>query len=203
MSGDPEGEEPGRIGRKEVWRGRIVHLTLDTVRFPDGRTGELEFIRHRGAAAVVPFLDDPLSDDPRVVILRQYRYAAGGVLVEVPAGIVDPGDESWEACAHRELEEETGYRAADLRYLTRIHTTPGFTDEVIHIFAAAGLSEGRRDRDEDEYLEVDEVPLSRLLEEIRDGGITDAKSVAALQHVHAFRDQVWPQRRSAPPLSSR
>ncbi|TVP73930.1 MAG: NUDIX hydrolase [Gemmatimonadales bacterium] len=200
MAGEVEG--PGRIGRREIWDGRIVRLSLDTVRFPDGRTGELEFIRHRGAAAVVPFLDDPLDPDPRIVVLRQYRYAAGGVILEIPAGIVDPGDADWESCARRELEEETGHRTADLRYLAPIHTTPGFTDEVIHLFAAAALSEGRKDRDEDEYLEVETLRLSELLEGIRDGAITDAKTVAALQHVHAFRDQVWPQRRSAPPLSS-
>lgn len=203
MSEEGAGEvEVGRQDRREIWNGRIVRLSLDTVRFPDGQVGELEFIRHRGAAAVIPFLDSPGSEDPRIVVLRQYRYAAGGVITEIPAGIIDPDDPDWETCARRELEEETGYRAGDLRYLGRIHTTPGFTDEIIHLFAAADLEAGQGALDDDEYLEVGEERMSAILDGIRDGHVTDAKTVAALLFARAFLDEVWPERRVAPPLSS-
>jgi ADP-ribose pyrophosphatase len=186
------------LHRTEIWKGRIVRLSLDRVRFPDGREGELELIRHAGAAAVVPFLDPPDDPDPRIVLLRQYRYAAGGHLFEVPAGLPDGPDEAWDDCARRELEEETGLRAGELRYLSRIFTTPGFTDEEIHLFAAAGLERGREGRDRDEYIEVGEVPLSRALARIRDGEIVDAKTVAALLLVGAFRRELWAERRRPP-----
>jgi ADP-ribose pyrophosphatase len=192
-------EEPtGLIERTPIHEGRVVRLSLDRVRFPDGATGELEFIRHRGAAAVVPFLDPPEDPDPRIVLLRQHRYAAGGTIYEIPAGIIDPEDESWEACAHRELEEESGYRAGTLHYLSRIYTTPGFTNEVIHLFAATGLEEGSMDRDHDEYLEVVAEPLSKVLEGIRTGRIVDGKTVSGILLAHTFLPQARAEGRRAP-----
>jgi len=187
------------LHRQEIWDGRIVHLTLDRVRFPDGREGELEFIRHAGAAAVVPFLDSPSDPDPRIVLLRQYRYAAGGSLFEIPAGMPAGAGEPWEECARRELEEETGWRTADLRYLTRIYTTPGFTDEEIHLFAAAGLEDGAVHRDSDEYIEVVEMPFSQALDRIRTGEIVDAKTLSALLFLRVFLPGAWDEASSAPP----
>lgn len=186
------------LERREVYSGRIVRLSVDRVRFPDGKEGELELIRHPGASAVVPFLDDPADPDPRILLVHQYRYAAGGRLYEVPAGMPDGPDEPWDTCARRELEEETGRIARDVRYLTRIFTTPGFTDEVIHLFGATGLEQGTRAHDHDEYMDVLEMPLSRAIEGIRRGRITDAKSVSALLFCHAFLSTVWGERRSAP-----
>src|SRR5690606_23420490 len=119
--------QPGMIDRRPVHKGRIVDLSIDTVRFPDGSTGELEFIRHSGAAAVLPVLGDPAGPDPQVLLIRQYRYASGGFMLEVPAGRPDREGEDWEVCARRELEEETGLVAGSLTYMTMIHTTPGFT----------------------------------------------------------------------------
>lgn len=187
------------LARQPVHEGRIVNLTLDRVRFPDGAEGELEFIRHRGASAVVAYLDDPLGVDPRILLVHQFRYAAGGDLYEVPAGMPDGLDESWEAVAARELEEETGYRASILYYLGRIYTTPGFTNEIIHLFAATGLEPGEVARDGDEYMEVVELPLSEAVAAIRRGEIVDGKSVAAILWAHALAPGVLGEGRTAPP----
>jgi ADP-ribose pyrophosphatase len=179
-------ERAGRLESRPVYRGRIVKLSVDTVRFPDGSTGELEMIRHPGAAAVVPVVGSLDEPDPEILLLRQYRYAAGGVLYEVPAGLPLDGDEAWEDCARRELEEETGHRAGGLRPLTRIFTTPGFTDEVIHLFVAWGLEAGERRLDDDEFVEVVRVPFSRAVELVRRGELVDGKSVAAILYVDRF-----------------
>jgi ADP-ribose pyrophosphatase len=180
-------EKPGQLASGVIHSGAIVHLARDTVRFPDGSTGELELVRHSGASAVVAILGDPADHDPEVVLLRQFRYAAGGELFEVPAGRPDQEGEPWEVVAARELEEETGYAAANLEYLTTIYTTPGFTDERIHLFLATGLEEGSTNLDQDEFVEVVTLPLSRALEFVQDGTIIDAKSVAALLYFAAFR----------------
>ena len=188
MSDMPEkgsGLPPGHISSQVIHAGRVVHLSVDRVRFPDGSEGELELIRHRGAAAIVPLVGGLEDPDPEVVLVHQYRYAAGGYVYEVPAGIPE-GDESWEGCARRELEEETGYSPRHLRYLTRIFTTPGFTNEVIHLFLAEGLEDGTTRRDEDEFMEVVHLPLSRVLEMIREGEIRDGKSVAAILFAEQF-----------------
>lgn len=180
----PDG--PGRLDRRPVYSGRIVELNLDTVRFPDGSVGELELIRHRGASAVLPLLSAPEDRDPEILLVRQYRYAAGGYVYEVPAGMPDREGEPWEECARREMEEETGYRAGKLRPLTRIFTTPGFTDEVIHLFLAWELEEGESRLDHDEFMEVVRVPFSRALEWVREGIIQDCKSLATLLYAAQF-----------------
>jgi ADP-ribose pyrophosphatase len=168
------------IERREVHQGRTIRVSQDTVRFPDGATGVLDHIRHPGAAAIVPFLDPPGAPDPRIILLRQFRYSVGGSIIEVPAGTRSAPGEDLDLCAARELEEETGYRAGEMIRLGRIFTTPGFTDEVIYLYAAWDLSEGTLHRDRDEYMELLILPLSRVLELIREGEIVDAKSVCAL-----------------------
>jgi len=168
------------------YSGRVVNLNLDTVRFPDGSTGTLEMFRHPGASAVVPFIDDPADEDPRVLLIRQFRHAADGYIWEVPAGRLDPG-EAPEACARRELEEETGMVAQRLEPLTTIYTTPGFTDERIHLFLAQGLTAGRQDREADEFLELREVRWREVLELIRRGEISDGKTLSCLMFVECFR----------------
>lgn len=183
----PGPDGTGRLSSRVVHDGRVVHLSVERVRFPDQSEGRLELIRHPGAAAVVPFLDPPGSPDPAILLLRQYRYAAGGYLYEVPAGLPQGADEAWAECARRELKEETGYAAARIDYLTRIFTTPGFTNEVIHLFLATGLSAGEAARDPDEFITVQVLPLSRTLEMVRTGEIVDCKTVAALLYTAAFR----------------
>ena len=183
----PAPDGTGRLARRVVHEGRVVHLSVDQVRFPDGSEGSLELIRHAGAAAVVPFVDPPGSPDPGILLLRQYRYASGGYLYEVPAGLPRGPDEAWAECARRELAEETGYRAARVEYLTRIFTTPGFTNEVIHLFVATGLAPGDTARDADEFITVRSLPFSQALEMVRTGEIVDCKTVAALLYAAAFR----------------
>jgi ADP-ribose pyrophosphatase len=174
------------LSRRPIHKGRIVDLSIDTVRFPDGSTGDLEFIRHSGAAAVLPVLSDPHGPDPQVLLIRQYRYAAGGPMLEVPAGRPAHAGEPWETVARRELEEETGMIADTLLPLTSIYTTPGFTDERIHLFMAMGLRTGTAALDPDEFLEPVVMPLSQALEAIRTGGINDAKTICTLLYAAGF-----------------
>jgi ADP-ribose pyrophosphatase len=174
------------ISSERRYQGRIIHLDLDTVGFPDGSTGQLEMIRHPGASAVVPFLDDRAAADPRVLLIRQFRHAAGGFIWEIPAGRLDPG-ETPEQCARRELAEETGRQAARVTQLTTIYTTPGFTDERIHLFLADGLEEGDHRRDQDEFMEVHSLPWSDVLGMIEQGTLQDAKTLVALMYVGMFR----------------
>ena len=183
---DAGGVEPGLVDRRPVHTGRIVDLSIDTVRFPDGSTGELEFIRHSGAAAVLPVLGDPDGPDPQVLLIRQYRYAAGGFMLEVPAGRPDRAGEDWEVCARRELEEETGLVAGKLTFLTTIHTTPGFTDEQIRLFLATKCTTGTEKMDDDEFIEPVVLPISQALEKVRDGEITDGKTICTLLYAAGF-----------------
>lgn len=169
----------GRISSRRVFSGKVVSLDVDHVQFPNGTTGELEIVRHPGASAVVPILGDKPSPDPEIVLIRQYRYAAEDFLYEVPAGRLNH-NELPEDCARRELQEETGYSADRLERLTTIFTTPGFTDERIHLFLATGLTEGEPSVETDEILDLEVLRLSSIVEMIRAGRITDAKTLVAL-----------------------
>ena len=159
-----------QLASRRVYAGRVLSLDVDTVRFPDGSQGELEIIRHPGAAAVVPLASEPTGPDPVVLMLRQYRYAAGGPLWEIPAGRLD-APENPEACARRELKEEAGVEAGRIERLTTIWTTPGFTDEAIHLFWATDLKTVAHAREPDEFIEVVPRPLSQVLAGIRDGEV--------------------------------
>jgi ADP-ribose pyrophosphatase len=176
----------GMLSRRPVHTGRIVDLGIDTVRFPDGSTGELEMIRHSGASAVLPVLSDPDGDDPILLLVRQYRYASGGWLYEVPAGRPQEPGEPWDQVARRELLEEAGVVAGELRHLTTIWTTPGFTDERIHLYLATNLSEGQTSYDHDEFMEPVRVTLSEALRMVRDGEISDGKTICTLLYAAVF-----------------
>ena len=141
-----------RLATRRLYTGRVINLDLETVRYPDGSSGELEMIRHPGAAAVVPVLSDWDGPDPVILLLRQFRYAAGGTLWEIPAGRLSGPAEDPAACAHRELLEEAGVTAGRMERLTTVWTTPGFTDEAIHLFVAAELREGTHRRERDEFI---------------------------------------------------
>ena len=183
---DGEENRPGRIGSRRAYTGKIISLDVDTVRFPDGSVGELEMVRHPGASAVVPFLTDPTGDDPQVLLIRQYRYAAEGYLYEIPAGRLNPGENPRE-CASRELKEETGCSAERVDELFTMYTTPGFTDEKIHLFMATGLVAGETKHEADEFLDLHPMRLSRALEMVEAGGIQDAKTALGLLFAAGFR----------------
>ncbi len=160
--------------RRSLYRGRIFDLDLETVQLPNGQTVEMEIIRHSGASAVVPVLPDG-----RVILIEQFRYAGGGMLLEIPAGRLEPG-ETPVACAARELAEETGYRAGTLSYLQTILTTPGFADEAIHLFLAQDLVEGPPELEFDECLTPLVLPFPEALNRIVSGAIKDGKTIAGL-----------------------
>jgi ADP-ribose pyrophosphatase len=163
---------------KNIYKGRIVNLNLETVTLPNGATVELEVIHHPGAAAVVP-----MKDEKTVILIRQYRHAAGGYIYEIPAGKLHPGEDPRE-CAQRELEEEIGYKAGVLDHVISAFTTPGFTDEIIHIYKATQLQPGKQNLGHDEVLAVAEFPLEKTIAMIRQGIIQDAKTIVGLQCVY-------------------
>ncbi len=163
---------------RNIYSGRVITLNVDTVQLPNGLTVDLETIRHPGAAAVVP-----MKDDGTVVLIKQFRHAAGGFIYEIPAGKLDPGENPLH-CAARELEEEVGYRASSFQLLSSIFTAPGFADEVIHVYKATGLTKGHQHLDRDEVLEVVEMPLEHAIKKIQDGTIRDGKTIVGLQAVY-------------------
>ncbi|UCE63420.1 MAG: NUDIX hydrolase [Nitrospirota bacterium] len=163
---------------KNIYSGKVLILNIEHVSLPNGETADLEIIRHPGAAAIVP-----LKEDGTVVLIRQFRHAAGGYIYEIPAGKLHPGEDPQD-CAARELEEEIGYRANSLEFVTNIFTAPGFADEVIHIYKATDLMPGQQQLDRDEVLEVIEWPLVMAMDRIRDHTIRDAKTIIGLQAVY-------------------
>ena len=174
------------LGSRRVYTGRVLNLDIDQVRFPDESVGELEIIRHPGASAVIPFLSDPTGDDPQILLIKQYRYAAEDFLYEVPAGRLDQ-NESPVDCARRELREETGCTAERLEPLYTFYTTPGFIDERIHGFIASGLTRGESHREADEFMTLETMTLSHALELIRRGEIRDAKTTVLILFAAGYR----------------
>ncbi len=162
------------LSRQSIHDGRIVKLWLERVLLPNGRETNLEVIEHPGASTVLPFI----SRD-EIVLIRQHRHCAGGSILEVPAGTLQAG-ESPEACALREIEEETGYRAGRLEPLGWIWTTPGFTNEKIFLFAARDLSAGKISPDPDEVISLERMTLRDALDRAARGEIADAKTIATL-----------------------
>lgn len=160
---------------EEVFAGALITVRREEVRLPDGRTGSREIVSHVPAVAILP-----LDEQDRVLLVRQYRKPLEQALWEVPAGKMDPGEEP-EACARRELAEEAGVEASQWESLGPVATTPGFSDEVIHLYVARGLSKASgAHADEDEFLEVGAVPFAQVLEMVESGELWDAKSVCVV-----------------------
>lgn len=157
-----------------IHKGRILDFRLEKITLPNGATITLDIVRHPGAAAVVA-----VDAHREVTLINQFRHAAGGFIWEIPAGTLNPGEEP-ETCARRELREEAGLDADEWLRLGSILTSPGFCDEVIHLYLARGLRQGAQQLDHDEILSLKRVPFTHALRMIRDGEIQDAKSIAAL-----------------------
>ncbi|SHE44965.1 ADP-ribose pyrophosphatase [Seinonella peptonophila] len=164
------------ISRKLIFRGCIVELYVDQVQLPNGSYSTREVIKHPGAVAVIA-----ITPENRLVLVRQFRKALEKTILEIPAGKLEQ-DEKPEACALRELEEETGYRASKLYHLTSFYTSPGFADEFLHIYVAEGLEKGEQQPDVDEFVELVEYDLETCLEQMQLGLICDAKTVAAIYY---------------------
>lgn len=163
-----------QVRSRRIYEGRVVNLRVDLVRLPDGRVVEREVVEHPGAAAVVA-----LTDREEVLMVRQYRYAVGQTLLEIPAGTLEVGEDPL-ACAMRELVEELGATAGRWEPLATLFYSPGFLTEVMHLFLASDLAEGQPRPDPDERLTVERIPLPEAVELVRRGEVRDAKSVAGL-----------------------
>jgi ADP-ribose pyrophosphatase len=182
------------IQSEEIWRGRLLDVRRDTVRLPDGSTNTREFIVHPGAVAVVPLLPDG-----RLVMERQYRHPLGRVLLEFPAGKIDPGESTF-VCAVRELAEETGYRAAEWARAGVLHNAAAYSTEAIEIWFARSLALGDRALDHGELIETCLLTEAELDGMAARGEVTDAKTLIALLWLQKWRAGLWPLNwQQAPP----
>ena len=168
------------LNTKKTFSGKLLHVYQDDITLPDGNESTREWIRHPGACAVVP-----VFEDGSVMLVRQYRYPVRQIFYEVPAGKIDPGEPP-EITASRETEEETGLRAHSIRYIGHFYPVIGYSDEIIHIYAAWNLEQLPDDSDDDEFLICDRMPFSEALRMISTGEITDAKTICSL-----FQTRTW------------
>jgi ADP-ribose pyrophosphatase len=171
------------IRKEKIFSGKVVQLYVEDVQLPNGKTSKREVIKHPGAVAIIP-----ITKEGKLVLVRQYRKALERVLVEIPAGKLEKGEEPL-ATAQRELEEETGYRAQSMRHIVSFYTSPGFADELIHLYTAEGLEklEDAASLDEDEFVDILEVTLEEALEMLEKREIYDAKTAYALQYLQLRR----------------
>lgn len=163
-----------KLDRKPIFKGRILEVVVDDIRFPNGSEAKRELVIHGGAAAVVP-----MDEEGNIYLVEQYRHAAGGYTLEIPAGCLEAGEEG-RLCAEREVEEEIGYKANSLEYLMTILPAVGFSTEKIEIFVAKDLVKTQQNLDEDEYVDVHKVAFDEAVAMIEDGTIKDSKTICAL-----------------------
>jgi len=166
--------QPEIVARRQVYSGKVFDVEVQTLRLADGREAQNDVVVHRPCVAMVA-----VDADDRLVLVRQFRSAAGAELLEIAAGSVDEG-EAIEAAVQRELQEEIGARAGRIRRLASFYAAPGYCTEYMHIYLCEELSEDRLPADEDELIEVERLTLTQALEQIDSGGIRDAKTVAGL-----------------------
>lgn len=157
-----------------IHKGKIVNLRIDAVELPNGKTATREVVEHMGAVAVVP-----LTDDGDILMVKQYRHPVGKILLEIPAGKLDPGEDP-QHCVERELLEETGMMAGECKLLFSIYTSPGFSNEILHIYLAKNLTYKGQQLDEDEFVEIEKINLDKAVEMIYSGEINDAKTIAGI-----------------------
>jgi len=166
--------EEKTVDRKQIYNGNIINVERLTVTLPNGKEATRDLVLHPGASVVIP-----IGNDGCIYMVRQYRKAIEKVSLELPAGKLDPGEDP-EVCARRELKEETGLSAGIFKHLISIHTTPGFSNEVLHLYAAAELQEGDAHTDEDEFLTTEKVKIGDLINLILNHEITDAKTIIGI-----------------------
>ena len=162
------------VSSEEIFHGKVVHLFRDTVRLPNGKTATRELLRHPGAAAVVP-----LTEEGNVILVRQYRYPFAQVMLEIPAGKLDPGEDPL-VCATRELTEETGYVAEKIEPLGVFYPSVAILDEKIHLYLARGLTFRATNPDDDEFLHVEQRSLKEMVEAVMRGEVPDGKTQTAI-----------------------
>ena len=173
------------VASEDLLRGKFLRVYRDTVRLPDGSHATREYVKHPGAVVVIPLLDDG-----RVVLERQYRYPVGQVMIEFPAGKLDAGEDPL-VCGQRELLEETGYTARQWARAGAMHLAIAYSDEVIHIYFARGLTLGQRRLDEGEFLDVFTATPAELLDWSRTGALTDAKTLTCLVWLQNVLSGAW------------
>jgi ADP-ribose pyrophosphatase len=167
------------ISQKEIFSGRVIDVVLEEVELPNGKTSTREIVKHPGAVAVIA-----MTDDNKIVMVRQYRKALERTLVEIPAGKLEKGEEPL-VTAKRELEEETGYVCNSMKHLISFYTSPGFADEIVHLYLAENIKkkENAASLDEDEFVDVLELTLEEALQYLEEKQIYDAKTAYALQYL--------------------
>jgi ADP-ribose pyrophosphatase len=174
-----------RVDGDIAYDGHFLKVSRDRVKLPDGKITQREFIRHPGAVVILA-----LFDDGRVLLERQFRYPNGQVFIEFPAGKIDPGEASL-ACAKRELAEETGYTATDWHFVCTIHNAIAYSDEHLDLFLARGLKEGEAKLDDGEFLETFTATIPEMLDMVKDGSITDVKTVIGTFWLEKFAAGTW------------
>ncbi|HHW49302.1 MAG TPA: NUDIX hydrolase [Clostridiaceae bacterium] len=166
--------EEKTVGKKQIYNGNIIKVECLTVTLPNGEERTRDLVLHPGASVIIP-----VSVDNELYMVRQYRKPIEKVSLEIPAGKLDAGEDP-ETCARRELKEETGLTAKNMKHVISIHSTPGFCNEVLHMFLATGLEEGESSADEDEFISCEKIKIDKLVDMIFRHEITDAKSIIGI-----------------------
>ncbi|RYL94832.1 NUDIX hydrolase [Sporolactobacillus sp. THM7-4] len=172
-----------KTGSKEIFKGKVVHLVVDQVDLPNGHQSTREVVRHPGAVAIIA-----LNKEGKLLLVRQYRYALGKIIYEIPAGKLEPG-ENPDDSALRELEEETGFRCEKIDQIASFYSSPGFSNEQLTIYFTDTLTNGSQHLDDDEFLEVSAVDLEEAVQMVQDHRINDAKTVYAVQYLQLRKHQ--------------
>ena len=162
------------IASKTIYDGKILSLKVDTVLLPNGKETTREVVVHPGAVTIAA-----VTDNQEVIMIKQFRYPAGKILWELPAGKIDAGEDPKD-CALRELAEETGFGARETKHISTFYTTPGFSDEIMHVFWAGNLYPDKKIPDDDEFIDIHKIPLKKAVEMVVSGEITDGKSIAGI-----------------------